>query len=203
MNLPKIIQGGMGIGVSNWVLARAVSAAEARFSSGRTAAEWEEVFGIPIRQGYGLTEASPVCLFNGPQHPNRPGTLGYPVPRVDVSIQDDDGSVLPDGEVGEICVRGENVFGGYLDGERLGEPPFRGEWRAIQSAGSGTICTATSATVTSKSATTASASIIYYLAPSSPTGCAQRASTRSTGGARKPATTRRPGSACWTDQPQR
>lgn len=91
-------------------------------------ARWEERFGVPLRQGYGLTEASPVCLFNTPDRPNRPGTLGVPIPHVDVTIQDGDGSVLPAGEVGEICVRGENVFGGYLD-QPEGDPgPFRGAW---------------------------------------------------------------------------
>jgi long-chain acyl-CoA synthetase len=91
-------------------------------------ARWEEVLGVPLRQGYGLTEASPVCLFNDPSRPNRPGTLGKPIPHVDVSIQDGAGNVLPDGEVGEICVRGENVFAGYL-GENEDDPPyFRGPW---------------------------------------------------------------------------
>lgn len=89
---------------------------------------WEEHFGVPLRQGYGLTEASPVCLFNTPDHPNRPGTLGMPIPRVEVTIQDGEGDPLPPGDVGEICVRGENVFPGYLDGDAAGRPHFRGEW---------------------------------------------------------------------------
>ena len=80
----------------------------------RVQRQWEAVFGIPLRQGYGLTEASPVCLFNDPDHPNRPGTLGLPILGVEVSIRDGRGQALPDGEVGEMCVRGENVFSGYL-----------------------------------------------------------------------------------------
>lgn len=75
---------------------------------------WEERFGIPLREGYGLTEAAPVCLFNRVDRPNRPGTLGYPFPGVDVSIRDGDGTPVPAGEQGEICVRGANVFGGYV-----------------------------------------------------------------------------------------
>jgi long-chain acyl-CoA synthetase len=90
-------------------------------------AQWEERFGIPLRQGYGLTEASPVCLFNSPDRPNRPGTLGVPIPRVEVSIQNGAGGALAPGEVGEICVRGENVFPGFLDAGD--EPqPFRDGW---------------------------------------------------------------------------
>jgi long-chain acyl-CoA synthetase len=84
------------------------------------ALRWEEVFGIPLRQGYGLTEAAPVCLFNSIDRDNRPGTLGYPFPGVEVSIRDSGGMELPAGEVGELCVRGTNVFGGYLgEGGRL------------------------------------------------------------------------------------
>lgn len=89
---------------------------------------WEAVTGIPLRQGYGLTEASPVCLFNAPDQPNRPGTLGRPVPGVKVTIQDSGGRILPDGEVGEICVQGENVFPGFLDGIHTPDHPLRNGW---------------------------------------------------------------------------
>src|SRR5690606_10630989 len=72
--------------------------------------------------------ASPVCLFNSPDPPNRPGTLGRPVPGVEVAVLDPHGEPLPPGEVGEICVRGENVFAGYLDGSSRKHPPSRGGW---------------------------------------------------------------------------
>lgn len=89
---------------------------------------WEALTGIPLRQGYGLTEASPVCLFNTPDRPNRPGTLGCPVPGVKVTIQDGQGEILPPGEVGEICVLGENVFPGFLDGVSTPDHPIRNGW---------------------------------------------------------------------------
>src|SRR5690606_6006720 len=89
---------------------------------------WEQRFGVPLRQGYGLTEASPVCLFNGIDWPNRIATLGHALPHVEVTIQDEQGEVLHDGEVGEICVRGENVFQGYLDDDSAGPTPFRHGW---------------------------------------------------------------------------
>ncbi|HEX8904102.1 MAG TPA: AMP-binding protein, partial [Longimicrobiaceae bacterium] len=76
-----------------------------------------ETFGVPLRQGYGITECSPICLFNRVDRPNRPGTLGYPFPGVDVTIRDPRGEMLPPGEVGEICVEGANVFGGYAGDE--------------------------------------------------------------------------------------
>lgn len=94
----------------------------------RAQARWEELFGVSLRQGYGLTEASPVCLFNIPDHPNRPGTLGVPIPRVQVSIQDCDGVSLPEGEVGEICVRGENLFAGYLGPAGVEADNVRAGW---------------------------------------------------------------------------
>lgn len=77
---------------------------------------WADVTGVELRQGYGLTEAGPVCLFNRPSQPNARGSLGVPMPGVDVSIRDDAGHALPPGESGEICVAGDNVFAGYVSG---------------------------------------------------------------------------------------
>jgi long-chain acyl-CoA synthetase len=81
---------------------------------GEVARRWEEVFGLPLREGYGVTECSPVCLFNRVDRPNRPGTLGYPFPGVEVTIRDPRGAVLAPGAQGEICAEGANVFGGYV-----------------------------------------------------------------------------------------
>jgi long-chain acyl-CoA synthetase len=78
---------------------------------------WAELTGVELRQGYGLTEAGPVCLFNRVQLPNRRGTLGVPFPDVAVEIHDPaTGAALPAGMPGEICVRGANVFRGYVGG---------------------------------------------------------------------------------------
>jgi long-chain acyl-CoA synthetase len=89
---------------------------------------WEAAFGIPLRQGYGLTEAGPVCLFNRVDLPNRPGTLGVPFPHVEVTVRDESGAELGVGEVGEICIRGENVFPGYLGEDERDPRTFHGEW---------------------------------------------------------------------------
>ncbi len=70
---------------------------------------WERATGVPLRQGYGLTEGGPVCLFNRPSQPNRLGTLGTHFPGVEVAIHK-----------GEICIRGENVFPGYVSGGEHG-----------------------------------------------------------------------------------
>lgn len=78
---------------------------------------WLEATGVELRQGYGLTEASPVALVNRFDAPNARGTLGTPFPGVDVSIRDvTTFAPLADGETGEICVRGGIVFAGYLRG---------------------------------------------------------------------------------------
>jgi long-chain acyl-CoA synthetase len=75
-----------------------------------------ELTGVELRQGYGLTEASPVSLFNRLSLPNVRGTLGVAMPDVDVSIRDvDSGAAVAAGERGEICIRGDNVFMGYVN----------------------------------------------------------------------------------------
>ncbi|MGI9180130.1 MAG: AMP-binding protein [Longimicrobiaceae bacterium] len=88
---------------------------------------WEEVFGIPLREGYGLTEAGPVCLFNRVDRPHQPGTVGFPFPEVEVTIRDETGGELDPGEVGEICLRGSNVFLGYLGEEGRNPRDFHGD----------------------------------------------------------------------------
>jgi long-chain acyl-CoA synthetase len=74
---------------------------------------WFAATGVELRQGYGLTEASPVALFNRLDLPNARGTLGVPYPGVEVSIREAHGDAeLPACETGEICVRGPTVFAG-------------------------------------------------------------------------------------------
>jgi long-chain acyl-CoA synthetase len=99
---------------------------------------WFDATGVELRQGYGLTEAAPVCLYNRTDRPNVRGALGTAFPGVEVSIRPpasyDAGTgdetraePLPDGAAGEICVRGDNVFAGYVhrDGDGL---PRRDGW---------------------------------------------------------------------------
>ena len=73
---------------------------------------FEKRFNVPIYEGYGQTEAAPVVTLNRPGL-RRPGTIGPPVPGVEVVIWDDENRVLPPGKVGEIMVRGRNVMQGY------------------------------------------------------------------------------------------
>lgn len=68
--------------------------------------------GLPICQGYGLTEASPVISSNVP-HCVKFGSSGKPVKNMELKIVDADGNELPTGEKGEICIKGDNVMLGY------------------------------------------------------------------------------------------
>ncbi|MFR9727580.1 long-chain-fatty-acid--CoA ligase [Saccharopolyspora sp. MS10] len=76
-------------------------------------------FGAPIHEGYGLSETSPTATVNQPAFGLRAGTVGHPLWGIDVEIAEpsveDRVELLPPGEVGEVVVRGHNVFAGYLD----------------------------------------------------------------------------------------
>jgi long-chain acyl-CoA synthetase len=75
--------------------------------------EFEAKFHIPLIEGYGLSEASPVVTKNPLDGTRKAGSIGLPIAHVEVSIQDDAGRSLGVGEVGEVCVRGGNVMLGY------------------------------------------------------------------------------------------
>ena len=80
-----------------------------------TVEEMQERFGITVHEGYGLTEASPIVTTAAIDGRVHPGSIGPPLPGVDVRLADDDGADALDGDPGEILVRGPNVFAGYWD----------------------------------------------------------------------------------------
>lgn len=85
---------------------------------------WFDATGVELRQGYGLTEASPVALFNHAGMPNVRGTLGVPYPGVDVAIRDPASDApMADDATGEICVRGPTVFAGYVRSDASASAP--------------------------------------------------------------------------------
>ncbi len=70
--------------------------------------------GVPLTQGYGLTECAPVVSCGNPlAHCDRSGSVGLPLPGTEVEIRDPEGIPLPCGAIGEICVRGPQVMLGY------------------------------------------------------------------------------------------
>ena len=76
--------------------------------------DFEAITGLQIAEGYGMTEASPVVTTN-PKGGIRIGTIGVPVPSTDVRIVGDDGQPLPQGEPGELQVKGPQVMKGYYN----------------------------------------------------------------------------------------
>jgi long-chain acyl-CoA synthetase len=77
------------------------------------AERWQKVTGCALFEGYGMTESSPVATMNRPDLKEYTGSIGMPAPSTELSIQDDDGQLLAQGEVGEICIRGPQVMRGY------------------------------------------------------------------------------------------
>ncbi len=83
--------------------------------------------GIPVYQGYGLTEASPVISGNT-EAKHKLGSSGILVKPLDLKICDDNGLELPTGEKGEIVIRGENVMKGYWKNEKATREAIRDGW---------------------------------------------------------------------------
>lgn len=83
--------------------------------SADTARAFEQHFGIPLREGYGLTEAAPVVTSSLLDRPAKPGSVGVPLPGLEVRLVDEDGEDALEGDPGEIWVRGPNVFAGYWE----------------------------------------------------------------------------------------
>jgi long-chain acyl-CoA synthetase len=89
---------------------------------------FEAKFGVQILEGYGLSETSPVASFNVIGRPRTPGSIGYPVFGVEMAILDEKDQPVPDGERGEICIRGHNVMKGYLGRPDATREALRGGW---------------------------------------------------------------------------
>jgi long-chain acyl-CoA synthetase len=74
--------------------------------------KFQQRFGIPLLEGYGLTETCGATFFNAP-HANRPGSVGRAIPGASATFVDDDGREVPRGEVGEIWLHGPTIMKGY------------------------------------------------------------------------------------------
>ncbi len=74
---------------------------------------WSEKTKAPIVEGFGLTETSPVVSINPMDESNRIGTVGLPVPSTEIKVIDENNEELPQGERGELCVKGPQVMKGY------------------------------------------------------------------------------------------
>ena len=81
------------------------------------AERWKKATGVPLIEAYGLTETSPAVCINPLNLVEYNGSIGLPIPSTEVSIQDENGKLMPQGESGELCVRGPQVMKGYWNQE--------------------------------------------------------------------------------------
>lgn len=93
-----------------------------------TAERWQKATGTPLAEGYGLTETSPVASCNPIDGTERIGTIGLPLPNTEMIIIDDMGVTLPNGERGEICIKGPQVMKGYWNRPADTAEVMMGEW---------------------------------------------------------------------------
>lgn len=89
---------------------------------------FEQKFPVILREGYGLTEASPVCACHRRGETHKPGSIGVPIPGAEVKIIDDHGNEVPRNTVGEVIVRGDNVMKGYYKDEASTAQVLRNGW---------------------------------------------------------------------------
>lgn len=90
--------------------------------------DFEKRFNVPIIEGYGMSEGSPVVTFNQLDVGRKPGSIGTPVWGVDVKIADENGQELPAGEKGELLYRGHNVMKGYFNNPEATSEALKGGW---------------------------------------------------------------------------
>jgi acyl-CoA synthetase (AMP-forming)/AMP-acid ligase II len=92
-----------------------VSQAGGMAASEGTAKNWLEMTGCPMVEGWGMSETCAIGTNNLATSKSFSGTIGLPLPSVEITIKDDDGQVVPLGDPGEICIRGPNVMAGYYN----------------------------------------------------------------------------------------
>jgi long-chain acyl-CoA synthetase len=89
---------------------------------------FDEAFGVPLLEGYGLSETSPVASFNHPDREHKPGSIGTSIRDVRMRVVDGDDHEVPQGEVGEIVIRGPNVMKGYWQRPEATAEAIRDGW---------------------------------------------------------------------------
>ena len=89
---------------------------------------FEKKFGVTLVQGYGLTEASPVCSVSRIDGVQKPGSIGPPIPGVEAKVLDETGSPLPAGDTGELLIRGLNIMKGYYKDEKATAEVIKNGW---------------------------------------------------------------------------
>ncbi|MBA4423360.1 MAG: long-chain fatty acid--CoA ligase [Syntrophus sp. (in: bacteria)] len=89
---------------------------------------FEKRFGVKIMEGYGLTEASPASSFSRLDMPQKPGSIGIPIPGVSAKIVDETGREVPRETVGELILKGDNIMKGYYKDEEMTAQVLKDGW---------------------------------------------------------------------------
>jgi long-chain acyl-CoA synthetase len=89
---------------------------------------FEEKFQVILREGYGLTEASPVCAVGRKDMVHKPGSIGTVIPGTEAKVVDDKGCDIKTGEIGELVIRGDNVMKGYYKDEEATARVIKNGW---------------------------------------------------------------------------
>lgn len=92
-----------------------VSQAGGMAASEGTARKWFEATGCPMIEGWGMSETCAIGTNNPVSNTAFTGTIGLPLPSIEIAIKDDEGRSLPPGEAGELCIKGPNVMVGYYN----------------------------------------------------------------------------------------
>ena len=92
-----------------------VSQAGGMAASEGTAKQWQKVTGSTMIEGWGMSETCAIGTNNPVISTTFSGNIGLPLPGIEIAIKDDEGNSLPQGESGEICIRGPNVMTGYYN----------------------------------------------------------------------------------------
>ena len=133
---PPAIAGGLTPSIRD---ALVQPAAEASFDSLRFAMcgsapvpaevlkNFEEKFNCLVVEGYGLSESTCRSTFNPPNQDRRPGSCGLPIGN-EMKVLDENDKEVPDGELGEIALRGDNIFKGYFKNAEATEKAFANGW---------------------------------------------------------------------------
>ena len=95
---------------------------------GETLSAFERRFKVPLLEGYGLTEASPVVSVNPLNGVRKPGSVGPPLPGVEAATVGEDGRLLEKGKTGELIVKGPNVMEGYFNKEKETNETIKDGW---------------------------------------------------------------------------
>lgn len=90
--------------------------------------KFKALTGVQISEGYGLSETAPTLSTNMAGPVNKPGAVGPPIKEVEIRIVDDEDNEVPQGQVGEVCAKGPNIFLGYWNRPEATAEAMKGGW---------------------------------------------------------------------------